>query len=177
MHEKPRAGQVTDKAAELWEELSRPFQHLLNAVLWDGGRLGRYVTGPRGSGDEAWQFGLNFRDAVHAAEQGFLLAQDMENVRKSVVIVAALLKNVGKADAYVWHDGAYRLTVRGTRVGYGPTVLEWLGAARRTVIISEDEYLSLIHAIVAATRPTDAGKSIEASILCVAENLRSYAAT
>ncbi len=37
---------VALRAKALWGQMERPLQHLLNAVLWDGARFYRYVTGP-----------------------------------------------------------------------------------------------------------------------------------
>ena len=48
-------------AANIWESLSRPFQHLLNAVLWDGGRFFRFVTGPASLAEPLGGSGGNFR--------------------------------------------------------------------------------------------------------------------
>ena len=38
--------EIVRAAAMLWGQMERPLQHLVNAVLWDGARFYRYVTGP-----------------------------------------------------------------------------------------------------------------------------------
>lgn len=158
-------------AATLWESLSRPFQHLLNAVLWDGGRFFRFVTGPASLAEPLGGPGGNFRQAVAAATQARLLVQDLPDVSTSVVIMSALLAAIGKTDDYRRKDQHYELTERGYWVGGPTTILEWLAVARAKVAVPEAQYLALVHALVAARGQAEDRRSVEATILAVATRL------
>ena len=163
---------LVQRAAALWEQLGRPFQHLLNAVLWDGGRFYRYVTGPASAADYPWSPGSNFRQAVATAERAALLTRGLDNVSPSVVIAAALLHSAGKADDYRLTMAGYELSERGYWVGGQHTILEWLAVARARVIVPEAQYLALVHALIAARGGAAHGQSTEAAILAVANRLQ-----
>ena len=160
------------RAAVLWEQLSRPCQHLFNAVLWDGGRFYRYVTGPISSSDYSGMPGSNFRQAVAIAERALSLARGLSDISLSVVICAALLHTVGKADDYRCSADGYTLSERGYWIGSQYTILEWLAVARAKVPVPESQYLALVHALIAEGRPGD-GQSTEATILAVARRLQT----
>lgn len=162
---------TVQRAAVLWEQINRPFQHLLNAVLWDGGRFFRYVTGPASTADYPWAPGSNFRQAVATAEQAAQLTHGLESVSPSVVIAAALLHSAGKADDYRLSVAGYELSERGYWIGSQHTILEWLAVARGQVIVPETQYLALVHALIAARGQAANGQSTEAAILAVANRL------
>lgn len=162
---------AVETAARLWEELSRPFQHLLNAVLWDAGRFCRFVTGPATLSDYPWSPGGNFRRAVDAAEHARLVVQGLPDVSTSVVVSAALLMRVGKADEYRRCADHYILSDRGQWVGAQYTILEWLAVARAKVIVPEAQYLALVHALIAARGQPADRQSLEATVLAVAARL------
>lgn len=159
------------RAAVLWEQLSRPFQHLLNAVLWDGGRFYRFVTGPASTADYPWAPGSNFQHAVDTAEQAALLTRGLEGVSPSVVVAAALLHDAGKADDYRLSAEGYVLSERGYWIGGQHTILEWLAVARARVIVPDNQYLALVHALIAARGNVANGQSTEAAILSVANRM------
>ena len=160
-------------AASLWDQLSRPFQHLCNAVLWEGGRFYRFITGPVSSSDYHWLSGSNFRQVVETAEIATNLARGLPDVSVSVVTTAALLHEAGKADDFRLAPDreGYVLSERGLKVGYQHTILEWLAVARCQVIMPDAQYLALIHALIAARGSAVNGRSIEASILAVVKRM------
>jgi len=162
---------AVEQAADLWRGLNRPFKHLLNAVLWDGGRFHRFVTGPACLSDRPWSPGGNFRLAVDAAEQARLVVRGLPDVSPSVVVSAALLMRVGKADEYRLSEDHYSLSDRGHWVGAQYTILEWLAVARAKVIVPEAQYLALVHALIAARGEPADRQSLEATILAVATRL------
>ncbi len=172
------------RAASLWEQLSRPFQHLVTAVLWDGSRLERFLTGPAAlHGYPPYPNG-NLRHAVETAEQAKLLANGMPDVCNSVLIAAAFLHDAGKADDFrlTPERVGYEFSERGRLVGYRHTILEWLAVARCKdgVIVPESQYLALVHALTATRGAEHLGirgpQIIEATILSVADQVTNNAA-
>lgn len=173
-----------DRASALWQQLARPFQHLLTAVFWDGHRFERFLTGPAGLSRYRPLANANLRHAVETAEQALSLAHDLSGVSSSVLITAAILHDAGKADDFRLtpdRDG-YTYSERGKLVGYRHTVLEWLAVARGRdgVIVPESQYLALIHALTASRNATWLGvrqpQTIEATILAMADRICSDAA-
>lgn len=167
--------QLIGRAINLWDQVSRPFQHLLNAVLWDAGRFYRFVTGPASLALDARFPNSNFRHAIATAEQVVLLSNGLPDVSRSILIVAALLHDAGKADDFRLSpdtDG-YVYSERGLWVGYQHTILEWLAVARARVIVPDAQYLALVHALIAARGATGGGatKSTEAIMLAVADQM------
>lgn len=161
---------IAQRATALWEQMERPLQHLLNAVLWDGARFYRYVTGPVSTADYPAPSGGNFRRAVALAEEALLLANGLPNVARGVLIAAALLHDAGKADDFrLAPDGrGLTLSERGRWIGYQNTILEWLAVARTKAIVPDAVYLLLIHVLVALRRPPESPQAIETAILNVA---------
>ena len=168
-----------DRAASLWEQLSRPFQHLVTAVLWDGSRLERFLTGPAAlHGYPPYPNG-NLRHAVETAEQAMMLAKGMSDVCNSVLIAAAFLHDAGKADDFrlTPERAGYEFSERGRLVGYRHTILEWLAVARCKdgVIVPESQYLALVHVLTATRGAEHLGirgpQIIEATILSVADQV------
>lgn len=160
------------RAAMLWEQMGRPLQHLFNAVMWDGGRFYRYVTGPVGCSDYPWKPGRNFKHSVAVAEQAATLSSGLPGISSPVLIAAALLHDAGKADDYRMSPTGYVLSDRGRLVGYQHTILEWLAVARTRVIVPDALYLGLVHALIARRRlEARDDPSIEASVLATADRL------
>lgn len=166
------------RASALWQQLSRPFQHLVTAVFWDGARLERFLTGPAGLRHQPWP-NANLRHAVETAEQALSLAHGLSGVSRSVLIAAALLHDAGKADDYrlTADRGGYSYSERGQLVGYRHTVLEWLAVARGRdgVIVPDSPYLALIHAITATreanARGTQEPQTLEATVLAMTDRV------
>ena len=161
---------LAQRAKNLWEQMERPLQHLVNAVLWDGARFYRYVTGPVSVAAYPAPPGGTFRRAVALAEEAVLLADGLPNVARGVLIAAALLHEAGKADDFrVAVDGSgVTLSERGRWIGFEYTVLEWLGVARTKSIVPDALYLLLVHVLIAFHRPPESPQAIETAILKVA---------
>lgn len=164
------------RAAVLWGKMGRSLQHLFNAVMWDGGRFYRYITGPIGSSDYPWAPGRNFRHAVAVAEKAAALTYGLSDISNQVLIAAALLHDAGKADDYRLSAEGYVLSDRGYWIGYQNTILEWLAVARSRVIVSDAQYLALVHALIARrTHGVRNDTSMEATLLATADRLTSEA--
>lgn len=170
---------LVKRASNLWGQLSRPFQHLVTAVLWDGGRFERFVTGPAALSCYPPVPNANLSHAVETAETALMLANGLTDVSTSVVIAAALLHDAGKADDFRLspdRDG-YAYSERGQLVGGRHTILEWLAIARGRdgVIVPDGQYLSLIHALTATRGAGWLGirepQIIEATILAAADRV------
>jgi len=161
---------LAQRAKDLWEQMDRPLQHLLNAVLWDGARFYRYVTGPRSAADYPAPPGGNFRRSVALAEEALLLAEGLPNVARGVLVSAALLHEAGKADDFHLSPDGRGLTLseRGRWIGCEYTLLEWLAVARTKAIVPDALYLLLVHVLVAMRRPPESPQAIETAILSVA---------
>lgn len=171
-------------ASQLWCQLSRPMQHLVTAVLWDGSRFERFVTGPAALSCYQPVPNANLRHAVETAEHALSLANGLADISTSVLIAAALLHDAGKADDFRLNpdrDG-YAYSERGQLVGARYTVLEWLAVARSRdgVIVPDAQYLALVHALTATRGAAWLGvrepQIIEATILAVADRACSDAA-
>lgn len=174
---------LVKRAWVLWGQLSRPMQHLVTAVLWDGKRFERFLTGPAALSCYPPVPNANLRHAVETAEHALSLANGLADVSTSVLIAAALLHDAGKADDFRLcpdRDG-YTYSERGQLVGARHTVLEWLAVARGRdgVIVPEGQYLALVHALTATRGAAWLGirepQIIEATILAVAERACSEA--
>ncbi|HNB80387.1 MAG TPA: HD domain-containing protein [Rhodocyclaceae bacterium] len=172
--------ELVRRAGLLWEALPRCFRHLFNAVFWEGGRFGRYLTGPSSLNGHHKNRNGNLRHCVEVAEGAMRAAEDCEQVSVPILIIAGLLHDAGKADEYRLDPKrrTFSLSDRGALVGHKHTVLEWIAAARAAhrVIIPEAAYLVLVHALT-ATRgaPPWIGvpepASLEANILSAADRL------
>ena len=165
--------EIVRAAAMLWGQMERPLQHLVNAVLWDGARFYRYVTGPASTAEYPAPAGGGFRRAVACAEEARLLADGLPKVARGVLIAAALLHEAGKADDFrLSADGSgLILSERGRWIGYRQTLLEWLAVARTEVIVPDGLYHRLVHVLLATHRASELPPTIEAAILNVARNL------
>ena len=161
---------IARRAKTLWDQMERPLQHLVNAVLWEGARFYRYVTGPRSTAAYPAPPGGIFRRSVALAEEAVLLADGLPNVARGVLIAAALLHEAGKADDFRPAPDGRGLTLseRGRWIGYPQTVLEWLAVARTPVIVPNAVYRRLVDVLVVLRQPTEAPPSIETAILNVA---------
>jgi len=171
---------LVHRASALWERLPRGFQHLFNAIFWDGKRFHRYLTGPSSlSGHHPDRSG-NFRHSVEVAEQAIATGVVHQTAFPPVLILGGLLHDAGKADEYRFDAAHHRfsLSERGALIGHKHTVLEWIAAARaqHRVILPDAHYLALIHVLTAARgAPKWLGlrepRSLDATILSMADRL------
>jgi len=178
-----RDSALVSRATALWSQLTPAMQALINAVLWDGGRFQRYVSGPSSLNGHHNGVNGNFRHAVEVAELALTLATTTPQVSVPVLITAALLHDAGKADEYVLKPGmsGFQMSTRGILVGHRHTILEWLAVARLQcrMGIPEAHYLALLHALTAAKGAEWLGirepVSLEATTLSMADRLSGQA--
>lgn len=170
---------LVKRASALTTRLEPGFRALVNAVLWDGERLHRFVSGPSSMNGHHSEWNGNFRHAIETAEIALEQGRAVAMVSQDVLLTAALLHDAGKADEYRVAAGGRRfeLTDRGVLVGHRHTILEWLAVARGTSArqIDEAHYLSLLHALTAAKGAEWLGVrepvSLEATLLQVADRI------
>jgi 3'-5' exoribonuclease len=168
---------LVERGRSLWGAMSRPFQHLYNAMLWDAGRCHRFMTGPSSINGHHNEWNGNLRHTVETAEQALGLSGENAQVYRPILLAAALLHDIGKADEYRYDRSrrAFTLSDRGALVGHRHTVLEWIAAARESnrILLPEAHYLSLLHALTSAKGAEWLGirepASLEASILSMAD--------
>jgi 3'-5' exoribonuclease len=168
------------RARDLCERLPLGFAHLFNAILWDGKRLQRYLTGPSSLSGHHQDRNGNFRHSVEVAEQALAVGVVHQTAFPPVLILGGLLHDAGKADEYDFDRVRQRfsLSARGTLIGHRHTVLEWVAAARaqHRVLLPDAHYLALVHVLTAARgAPKWLGmrepKSLDATILSMADRL------
>ncbi len=177
-----REPELAARAAGLWAQLPRALAHLVNAVLWDGNRLHRFVTGPSSISGHHNGFGGNFRHSVEVAENARMLAQGNPIASGVLLIAGGLLHDVGKAAEYRYdrQSRRFRLSERGELIGHRNTLIEWLAIARETtgVIIDDGTWMGLLHMINAVRGAPDwvglrSPRSLEAELLAMADRLSS----
>jgi 3'-5' exoribonuclease len=126
---------LVERGHKLINALPRRFKHLFNAVLGDGQRFLRYLTGP-GSLDRT-HTGLNgnLRHGLEVAERALTLAESWQRVCRPLIILGSLLHDAGKADRYQLHPTQERFaeTERGRRVGHRAVLLDWLSEASASI--------------------------------------------
>ena len=139
------------RAAALWAELPPSLAHLVNAILWDGQRFERFVTGPASLYGQHRGRNGNFRHSVEVAEVTRDLGRKSLRANIPLLIAGGLLHDAGKADTYCYDrcGNGFRLSDRGARVGHRPTLIEWLALAHECgrVILPDDLYLALLQMI------------------------------
>jgi 3'-5' exoribonuclease len=171
---------IVQRASALWEELPRPFAHLVNAVFWESHRFHCFVMGPSSINGHHNGWNGNFRHSVEVAEHGREIARRTDLASVPVVIAAGMLHDAAKAVEYRYdrYRGEFRLSDRGELVGHRDTLIEWMAVARETdkVIVADGQYLALLHAINAVRgAPSWLGmrepRSLEAEIVTMADRL------
>ena len=168
------------RASQVWEALPRGFQHLFNAIFWEGKRFRRYVMGPSSINDHHPGINGNLRHSVDVAERAVEMASRHPEACIGVLLMGALLHDAGKADEYSFDYSrqTFVLSERGMLIGHKHTVLEWMAAAKAVyrVIVPDAHYLSLEHALTASKGAADwlglrEPRTIEATILSMADRL------
>ncbi len=151
----------------LWTYLSRPMRAWFNALFWHQPlRLHAFMSGPGSlKHHHAKQHGL-FIHSVDCAWRALRQAQDDEWVNVEVLVLSALLHDVGKAGEYQWNDHAkqWYLSDRGALMGHRMTGMEWMAAARGSLAAGDapDECtaMAVYHAINACNAPDWVGLRI-----------------
>lgn len=175
---------LVDEARAYWERLPRGYQQLFNAVFWNGLRFQRYVTGPSSLNGHHWETNGNFRHSLEVVRLCLSEAVHVPQASRSLLILAGLLHDAGKADEYRLDraHGALCLSDRGKLIGHKHTVVDWLAVARACprVIVPEAHYLALIHCLTATrgAAPWTGWReplSLEATMLSNADRLSGQA--
>jgi len=106
------------RAGALWEMLPSSLRYLFNTIFWRGDCFHRYLIGP-GSlvGHHVERCG-NLRHCVEVGERVLDLAARETRVHIGVLIVAALLHDVGKTDEYRLGYRKLELFDRGRPLGH-----------------------------------------------------------
>lgn len=171
---------LLSRASRLWESLPRGLRHLFNALVWDGRRFQRFLMGPSSLENHHNRLNGNFAHSVEVAERAMALAREHPPASVPLVVLAGLIHDLGKADEYRFDRLRQRFAIspEGELVGHRDRLLQWIAAAiaRHRVIVPQEHFLALIHALTAAKgAPPHLGlrepKSLEASILSMADRL------
>jgi 3'-5' exoribonuclease len=145
--------ELVQQAAELVEELPRPFRFLFNAIFWDGQRFYRYCTVPYAFKGTVWYASSNLRRAIEVAHVIREMGRNGEIANDDIGIVAALLHESGRADEYRQQpSGIWELTERGRLLGHRITAIEWISQARGkwNLLLPEDHYIALLKSLCCA---------------------------
>ena len=140
--------------SRLWQRMPRHLRAWFNALFWnEPERLRGYVTAPASMKHHHNQVSGLLRHSVDCAERALALATDDPKVNLGVLILSALLHDLGKAQEYAWYDfkQSWGLSTQGALLGHKHAGLVWLAAARVMVhqYIEEAVALSVYHAITA----------------------------
>lgn len=144
----------------MWCCLSRPMRAWLNAIFWfQPMRLYWFLCAPASiNHHHARKHGL-FTHSVDCAQRAITAAWHDGLVNTDVLLMAALLHDLGKAGEYAWNETkkCWSLSDRGALMGHRLTTLEWMAAARGLLSdndsATETEALAVYHAINASNAP------------------------
>lgn len=176
--------ELVKRAAALLENLPRGFRHLFNAMFWQAGRFQRFVSGPSSLNGHHNAWNGNLQHSVEVAEQALMQGKGHGTAYPPILALGGLLHDAGKADEYRYDKARRRfeLSDRGQLVGHKHTLLEWMAAARaqHRVILPEEHYLALVHALTAVKGASDwlglrIPRRLEASILARVDGLSGEA--
>lgn len=157
-------GSVTDVFDALWRRLDAPWRIWFNALFWHAPRrLLGYLNAPASlQHHHATRHGLLVH-SLDCAYRAWQAARHDPLVDHALLIVAALLHDVAKAEEYAWDASArrWRLSLRGELLGHRLGTLEWLAEARARLPaaqrVPEERALALYHAIEACHAPAWVG--------------------
>jgi len=144
----------------LWKQLSYPMRAWFNALFWnEPRRLHQFVVGPASlKHHHNGKHGL-FIHSVDCAIKALRLAQDDDLVNKDVLLMAALLHDLGKAEEYE-RDATgkgWKLSERGVLIGHRMSTHEWMSAAYASLPPEQapvqQQVMAVYHAINACHAP------------------------
>lgn len=144
----------------MWGCLSRPMRAWWNAIFWfQPMRLYWFLCAPASMNHHhARKHGL-FTHSVDCAQRAITAAWHDDLVNTDVLLIAALLHDLGKAGEYAWNETkkCWSLSDRGSLMGHRLTTLEWMAAARGLLSDNDSptemEALAVYHAINASNAP------------------------
>lgn len=173
---------LVKRASTILSALPDNLHLLIITILWDGTRFRRFCNRPSSiSGHHSHENG-NLLHTIEVAENVRLNARCYPLANEGICIAAALLHDMGKADEYYPWSKGWGMTDRGKLVGHRHTVIEWIAVARATnrILIAENHYLSLLHALTAAPGADFIGirapTTPEATLLSIADKLSGESA-
>ncbi len=167
------------RGRRLVDLLPASLRHLFNAILWDADRFRSFCHAPASiRNHHAYPGGL-LQHTIETAELALKLSEDTPGVHHSLMLMAALLHDVGKAEEYEPNRGSgWHMTDRGKLIGHGTTIIEWLAsaAAQPCVDLDDELYLALLHILTAKQGAPDwlglrVPAMLEAEILSQADRL------
>jgi 3'-5' exoribonuclease len=177
---------IMDAFASLWQRMTAPWRAWFNALFWhEPRRLQAFLTAPASlQHHHAHRHGLLLH-SLDCAVRALRLAQHDPRVDQSLLLMAALVHDVAKAEEYEWDERtqSMRLTQRGELLGHRLGVLEWLAIARESLPealrVPPPQALALYHAIEACNAPDWVGlrspRTPEAHYLASVDALSGYA--
>ena len=174
---------LIQRASALMDWLPLDLRHLFNGIFWEGRRFHRFIVGPCSLNGHHNLTNGNFMHTVDVAERCLDLASREPLACRSVLVMASLLHDAGKADEYQFNyqRQCFEMSARGALVGHRHTILEWIAAAlaRLRIHLPEKHHLALLHCLTAAKGAKYLGirapVSQEANILSVADRLSGEA--
>lgn len=174
---------LIQRASALMDWLPQDLRYLFNGIFWEGRRFHRFIVGPSSLNGHHNLTNGNFMHTVDVAERCLELATRESLACRSVLVMASLLHDAGKADDYQFNRQrqCFEMSARGALVGHRHTILEWIAAALACLRINlpEKHHLALLHCLTAAKGAKYLGirtpVSQEANILSVADRLSGEA--
>lgn len=144
----------------MWGCMSLSMRAWLNAVFWfHPMRLYWFLNAPASMNHHhARKHGLLIH-SVDCAQRAITAAWHDDLVNTDVLLMAALLHDLGKAGEYSWNEAkkCWSLSDRGALMGHRLTTLEWMAAARGLLSDNDSptemEALAVYHAINASNAP------------------------
>ena len=129
---------LVERGCTLISALPRRFRHLFNAILWDGQRFLRYVTGPASLDRTHNQLNGNLRHSLDVADYALSWAADQPQVFRPLLILGSLLHDAGKADCYTLDRVHPRFSADkpACRIGHRAILLDWVSEACEALPVS-----------------------------------------
>lgn len=140
--------QLIIRAHKICNQLNSPYRLLLNAVLWDYGRLQAFVTAPSSLAGHHAEANGNLRHTIEVVEQVIQFCSTRTYINRDLAILTALLHDAGKAVEYqTKYDGSLKLSDRGRLLGHKFTAIEWVieAVAKYDIQLPNNDYMLLLH--------------------------------
>lgn len=170
------------RASVIWSMLPPGFRHLLTAVLWDPVRFENYVRGPSSRGHHHNQPNGNFRHSVEVAEQAGDFADRSPTADREILVAAALLHDVAKAEEYRFHHDRSHAgwSEEGSLLGHKLMAYGWVveSVTRYGIDLPARQFLALRHLLIATPGVPDwtglpRPRMLECEMLSAADRISS----